>query len=151
MSNLSTAYAISEVVPFVHRWLKGANILENSNKITEIAKKVTEEETTLGIIKVLNSDVNKMSLLQIELLNSFDELEFNSNNLGSVQSKSIRGDLMVVSVSVALCVYIYALTCCKENLSGEVVGMLSTIAGIFGSCLKDAFSSEFKFLKNKEE
>jgi hypothetical protein len=31
----------------------------------------------------------------------------------------------------------------KETLPGEAVGIISTIAGIFGSCLKDAYAFEF--------
>lgn len=153
MSNLSTAYALSEIVPFLQRWLKGANVLENSNKITEIAKKITGQRDTIAMAKVLNSDANKMAAFQVELLNSFDELESNTGHGIGIQSQqsAMRGDIMVIAVSVSLCVYIYALTCCKDNLSGEVVGVLSTIAGIFGSCLKDAFSSEFRFKKVREE
>lgn len=151
MSSLSTAYAISEVIPFLQRWLNGDNIIENANKITQIAQKITGEKTSIEIIRVLNTDMGKMVELQSALLEMIDELDANSaKSIPSISRLSCTSGIMVVSVSVALCVYIYALTCFNDNLSREVLGILSTIAGIFGSCLKDAFSAEFKFQKDKE-
>jgi hypothetical protein len=39
----------------------------------------------------------------------------------------------------------------KVNLSGEVIGIVSTIAGIFGSCLKDAYAFEFGSSRGSKE
>lgn len=149
MSNLSTVYALSEVLPFLNRWLQGNSMHENADRIFEIARKVTGESRTSNIIKILNEDAKKMSYFQSELLKSFDEFEARSRVVSGRPFS--QGGIMVTAVSIALCVYIYALTCCNENLSREVIGILSTVAGIFGSCLKDAFSAEFKFLKTKED
>jgi hypothetical protein len=37
------------------------------------------------------------------------------------------------------------------SLSGEVIGIVSTIAGIFGSCLKDACAFEFGSSRGSKE
>ena len=38
-----------------------------------------------------------------------------------------------------------------DSLSGEGVGIISTISGIFGSCLKDAFGFEFGSSRGSRE
>jgi hypothetical protein len=38
-----------------------------------------------------------------------------------------------------------------QDLPGEAVGILSTIAGIFGSCLKDAYAFEFGSSRGSKE
>jgi hypothetical protein len=57
--------------------------------------------------------------------------------------KNMRGDIMVIAAALGLVFCLSALVFFKENLPGEAVGIISTISGIFGSCLKDAYGFEF--------
>jgi hypothetical protein len=54
-----------------------------------------------------------------------------------------RLNIMVIGAALGLIFCILTLTSYRGNLPGEVVGIISTVAGIFGACLKDAYSFEF--------
>jgi hypothetical protein len=68
-----------------------------------------------------------------------------------MKRRNLRGDIMVLSALVGLMGCMTALTLFKVNLSGEVIGIVSTIAGIFGSCLKDAYAFEFGSSRGSKE
>ena len=57
--------------------------------------------------------------------------------------RNLRADIMVVCAAMGLIACLVSLAVFKENLPGEAVGIISTIAGIFGACLKDAYAFEF--------
>ena len=57
--------------------------------------------------------------------------------------KNRRINIMVIGAACGLVFCLLMLTTYKNDLPGEIVGIVSTIAGIFGACLKDAYSSEF--------
>lgn len=60
-----------------------------------------------------------------------------------------RADIMVVSASIGLTACLFSLGLFRESLPGEAVGIISTVAGIFGACLKDDFGFEFGSSKSK--
>lgn len=62
-----------------------------------------------------------------------------------------RANVMVVLAALGLASCLLVLSFFKEALSGEVVGIVSTVAGIFGSCLKDAYAFEFGNFKGRSE
>ena len=59
------------------------------------------------------------------------------------KKSNTRADIMVIAAAVGLLSCLISLALFRSNLPGEAVGIISTIAGIFGSCLKDAYSFEF--------
>ncbi|MDR1375219.1 MAG: hypothetical protein LBJ45_00180 [Holosporaceae bacterium] len=72
----------------------------------------------------------------------------------NARSKNRRLNIMVVGAALGLIACLLMLTSYKGNLSGEAVGIISTISGIFGACLKDAYSFEFgssRGSKDKDE
>lgn len=62
-----------------------------------------------------------------------------------------RANTMVVLAAIGLGACLGVLSLFRNNLSGELIGIISTVAGIFGSCLKDAYSFEFGNYKGKNE
>lgn len=50
---------------------------------------------------------------------------------------------MIISVAFGLVSCLIMITLFRMSLPGEAVGIISTIAGFFGSCLKDAYAFEF--------
>jgi hypothetical protein len=56
---------------------------------------------------------------------------------------NLRSDLAVLAVILGLFGCLWILTFYKDKIPGEVVGIISVIAGIFGGCLKDYFNFEF--------
>lgn len=58
-------------------------------------------------------------------------------------NRNKRLNIMVIGAAVGLVFCLLILTSYKRDLPGEVVGIISTVSGIFGACLKDAYSFEF--------
>ncbi|MBQ3564982.1 MAG: hypothetical protein IJA14_02410 [Alphaproteobacteria bacterium] len=54
-----------------------------------------------------------------------------------------RMNIMVIGASLGLILCLVALVVHKRELPGEIIGLISAIAGIFGACLKEAYTSEF--------
>lgn len=54
-----------------------------------------------------------------------------------------RADVMVIGAVVGLIACLLVLALFKAQIPGEAVGVISTVAGIFGTCLRDAFQFEF--------
>lgn len=69
----------------------------------------------------------------------------NTNQIGVINAynRNKRLNIMVICAAVGLVFCLLILTSYKKDLPGEVVGIISTVSGIFGACLKDAYSFEF--------
>ncbi len=78
--------------------------------------------------------------------------EKNSGNVNVINSviRNKRLTIMVVGAASGLIFCLLILTTYKNDLPGEVVGIVSTVAGIFGACLKDAYSCEFSSTRKKD-
>lgn len=75
-------------------------------------------------------------------------------NVINAYGRNKRLNLMVVGAALGLVFCLLMLTTYKNDLPGEVVGIISTVSGIFGACLKDAYSFEFgssRGSKDKDE
>lgn len=62
-----------------------------------------------------------------------------------------RRNWMVLLDVVGLISCLAVLTLFRKEIPGEVVGLLSTIAGIFGLCLRDAHQFEFGSSRGSKE
>ena len=63
--------------------------------------------------------------------------------LANAGRSNLRADIMVVAAAMGLVSCLVTITLYRSALPGEAVGIISTVAGIFGSCLKDAYAFEF--------
>jgi hypothetical protein len=77
----------------------------------------------------------------------------NSNNVGVINAcgRNKRMNIMVIGAALGLIFCLLTLTSYKGDLPGEVVGIISTVSGIFGACLKDAYSFEFGSSRGSKE
>jgi hypothetical protein len=66
-------------------------------------------------------------------------------------TRNIRADIMVIAAACGLGGCLLALALYRGHLPGEAVGIISTVAGIFGSCLKDAYAFEFGSSRGSRE
>lgn len=62
-----------------------------------------------------------------------------------------RADIMVVLDVVGLIVCLLVLAVMRKDLPPEVVTLVSTVAGIFGLCLRDAHTFEFGSSRGSRE
>jgi len=144
MKELSIVYAVSEFVPLMKKLLKGKNFNKNAVKILEILRDVTNQNSASDIVQTLNSDSQKMMRFQNEI---FDMILYAESNVNDVRcddctrEERIQNLSMIVILALALCGCLYFMVSMSDKLSGECVTIISTVVGVFGACMKDAFTA----------
>ena len=150
--------------PSIARIIKDDNPV-TIDKIISVAKQVTLSQTPEGIVKALSQDPEarekfEYSLMQIEketeevLAKDRDSARNRDIKILDRGVSNVRADIMVVSAALGLAACLFSLVFYQTSMPGEAVGIISTIAGIFGACLKDAYAFEFgssRGSKNKDE
>lgn len=119
----------------------------------EIRAKIIEADTALKLAAMQFADKDKDRQL--------DELKSTLADVQNARARDAefikagkaneRANWMVVMDVVGLLACLAVLTFFRQNLPGEVVGLLSTIAGIFGLCLRDAHQFEFGSSRGSKE
>jgi hypothetical protein len=150
----SLAHALSEFAPLIGRWINGEQGEKAAHKVVDIAQSVTGEKESQKILSALKGDPQLLIQFQQTLLKLDQELEIADYKdrdgarlrdiaLANAGRSNLRADIMVVSAALGLICCLLTITLYRDSLPGEAVGIISTIAGIFGSCLKDAYAFEF--------
>lgn len=150
----TTALGLAKFAPIVKRWLFGPHSETFATKVVDLAQKVTHASSPEQAIDALTNSTYLQSQFQKEILQLDTELEIamikdrrhaRERDLAFMQAghANKRADWMVISAAFGLIMCLLSLAFYSEVLPGEAVGIISTIAGIFGSCLKDSYSFEF--------
>lgn len=148
------AYALAELAPIIGRWINGEQGEKVAQQAIGIAQLVTGEKDQRKVIGSLKADPALLAKFQQALLQMDQELELaiykDRDNarardvaLAQAGRSNLRADIMVISAAFGLISCLVTITLFRTSLPGEAVGIISTIAGIFGSCLKDAYAFEF--------
>ena len=156
---VNAAIGLAELVPSITRWFtpdkdKIAKSQRVAERVVGIAKAVTGAHDAVDAMRILEKDPGLLIRFQqevlrldmeIERLYQEDRQDARSRDIAFINSGryNFRADIMVVAAAFGLCGCLGCLTYFKDSLPGEAVGIISTIAGIFGSCLKDAYAFEF--------
>lgn len=155
---MTAALALADLVPMIAKWFKddskkGSNEIIAS-QVVELAKKITGQSDSLSAIAFLKQDTKTLIEFQHAIMKLDQDLETaylgdkqnaRARDIAFIQAGryNLRADIMVVSAALGLALCLFTLTAYEGNLPGEAVGIISTVAGIFGACLKDAYSFEF--------
>ncbi len=162
MNIITTALALSQFAPVISKWI-GGNKAENiANTVIDIAKSVTKTQNEQDMLNKLQNDHNLIKEFQIAIANAEKEIELaiikdkeNARNrdiaIINAGRRNKRADIMVIAAAVGLITCLAVIALYEDNLPGEAVGIISTIAGIFGSCLKDAYNFEFGSSRGSKE
>ncbi|MEB3702097.1 hypothetical protein Bealeia1_01175 [Candidatus Bealeia paramacronuclearis] len=148
------ALALAEFAPLVARWVGGEKSEKVAQKIVDTAKRLTGEDDPAKILQAMKADPKLVAEFQHAVLKMEHEREMaiyedrknaRARDMVFIQSQkhNIRADVMVISAAMGLISCLLTITLYSGSLPGEAVGIISTIAGIFGSCLKDAYAFEF--------
>jgi hypothetical protein len=151
---LAFAHALTEFVPLVARWLGGEEGEKTAHKVVGVAESLTGEKDPLRILQTLKADAKLVAEFQQVILKMDHELDLAQHKdresarlrdiaLAQAGRSNLRADIMVLSAALGLISCLVTITLYRTSLPGEAVGIISTIAGIFGSCLKDAYAFEF--------
>lgn len=159
---LQAALALAQFSPKIAKWLSGTKAESISQKILEIAKEVTHSYTEQEAVDKIKSDKHMHQLFEKALLDSERKIELalirdkenaRTRDIAIINSGrgNRRADIMVVCAAIGLISCLGIICFYKRDLPGEAVGIISTIAGIFGSCLKDAYNFEFGSSRGSKE
>lgn len=151
---IGIALGLAEFAPIIARWLCGRKAESVATQVIEIAKKITQTDNPTQVVKALSENSSLVSEFQREILKMEADMELSlledrqlarERDIAFVKAgrANRRADLMVISAAMGLVLCLLSLAFYSEVLPGEAVGIISTIAGIFGGCLKDAFAFEF--------
>jgi len=151
---IAAAIGLAQFAPAIAKWLGGDQAQTIATQVVEAAKKVTNVDDPISAVRILSEDAALTAAFQKEILKMEAEFELQfltdrnharQRDIAITQSgrHNIRADIMVFSVALGLIACLYVLGAYAGTLPGEAVGIISMVAGIFGSCLKDAYTFEF--------
>ena len=156
---MMAAAALSELVPTISKWLSNSeDSMSTTHKITQqvvdVARRITKCEDPMSAVQLLSQDPKLLIEYQqilahmehkIERALLYDRMQARDRDTAIMAAgrSNTRADIMVISAALGLILCLVALAYYQGHLPGEAVGIISTIAGIFGSCLKDAYAFEF--------
>ena len=159
---IAAALGLAEFAPMISKWLGGVQAEEIAGQVVEIARKITGHDNHAEVIDRLKEDPSAVIEFQKAVLEIGKALEMatlqdrqNARNrdiaLAQVGHKNVRADIMVIAAAIGLVMCLASLAFYSEALPGEAVGIISTVAGIFGACLKDAYAFEFGSSRGSRE
>jgi hypothetical protein len=151
---IAAAMGLAEFAPLIARWLGGEKAHEAAHHVVDVAKNITGAKDPLKAIELLQSNQKMLwdfqrAILSMEadmeltLMKDRESARFRDVELAKVGRSNRRADVMVFCAAGGLVLCLCTLGYYADQLPGEAVGILSTISGIFGACLKDAFAFEF--------
>ena len=144
---LAAALGLAQFAPAISRWLGGSNAQDVATKVLDIAREVTETPDPLEAIQRLQDNANLIIAFQKAVIELERELSCTRDRqdarlrdiaLAAAGRSNVRADVMVIAAALGLVLCLACLGYYSEHLPGEAIGIISTIAGIFGACLKDA-------------
>ena len=161
-SLLSGALGLAQFAPVISKWLGGEQAEQAAQDVLALAKQITGQNDPNDMIKALKNDPELIIAFQKAVIQLETELEVNylqdrqdarsrDISLITMGRKNFRADIMVICAALGLISCLGSLSYYAEYLPGEAVGIISTIAGIFGACLKDAYAFEFGSSRGSKE
>ena len=151
---LAAAAALTPFFPKIAQWIGGEGREGAATEIVQVAQKITGLSQTADMQQYFTSNPEAVLMFQkmltdweraSEKTRAEDRQDARKRDMALVQvgRQNFRADFMVLAAALGLAFCLGALALYRETLPGEAVGIISTIAGIFGSCLKDAYTFEF--------
>src|SRR3989338_248467 len=159
---IAAALGLAEFVPTIAKLLKGDKAQDVAKEVVVAAKRLTGKNEVEECVEAFRTSPElvlafKKEVLRIQVqeqqLYLKDRQDARSRDVALLQTgkHNVRADIMVVSAALGLIFCLYSLSSYSDNLPGEAVGIISTIAGIFGACLKDAYAFEFGSSRGSKE
>lgn len=156
MPIVQLALALAQFAPQIMRYLgAGEASAAVAGKVVDIASSVTGAKDPQEILAKLRANAELAQQFQLALLAADTDLEklFLADRQDArgrdvevrklTGGKNTRADLMVLLAVVGIIACLAVLSLYRKDIPGEVVGILGTVIGIFGACLRDAYQFEF--------
>ncbi len=161
--SLPLLFSLAGLFPIVTKAIQ-SNHKPALGKIADVATAITQSLLPEQVTKMLQDDGPmreefELALAKIDAEMTGVMLQDRQNARGRDLTLTkegygnLRADIMVVAAAMGLAGCLCCLVFYESSLPGEAVGIISTVAGIFGACLKDAYAFEFgssRGSKNKD-
>lgn len=159
---LAAATGLAQFAPMISKWIGGKHAEDITQKVVRIATTLTGKSQAHEMIESICNNPDILIAFQKEILElekQMQDLEYQDRQDARFRDIAItrnghrnrRPDIMVVAAALGLILCLASLGYYSEALPGEAVGIISTIAGIFGACLKDAYAFEFGSSRGSKE
>lgn len=159
---IAAALGLAGFSPIIARWLGGDQAQDVATKVVDIAQKITGTLDPIEAIQRLQQNTDMVSdfqkaIIQVEaeielaVMKDRQDARLRDVALMNAGRSNVRADVMVISAALGLILCLGSLAHFSNELPGEAVGIISTIAGIFGACLKDAYTFEFGSSRGSRE
>lgn len=164
MDPISGALALAQFAPSILRFFGiGERPVAVAEKIVGIAQAVTGTSSHDEAIKALAAKPELVQQFNLAVLAANTELE--KSVLADTQDarkrdievrkldggKNTRADVLIGGAVLILLTCLVVLVFYRKDIPGEAVGIISTIAGLAGACLRDAFQFEFGSSRGSKE
>lgn len=155
MEPISIALALAQFAPSIMKYLgAGASSVDTAQKVVDIAQNLTGAADPAEALAAIRANAELAQAFNLAVLAADTDLEkayladrqsARARDIAYVSAgrTNKRADLMVLFDVIGLIACLVVLSVFRKEIPGEVVGLLSTIAGIFGLCLRDAHQFEF--------
>lgn len=151
---ITSALGLAQFVPNIARWLAGEKAEQVASEVVAIAQKVCGVSDPMEAIHLLQNhpemviEFQKLVIqldgeAELRVLQDRQDARARDVSLLLAGHGNVRADIMVICAAGGLISCLVSLAYYSDNLPGEAVGIISTVAGIFGACLKDAYAFEF--------
>jgi hypothetical protein len=149
------AMQLAQFAPGIIKLLTGSEKVGHAaEKVVGIAQALTGNGTPEGAVSAIMADPGKVlefqqamaaqqADLEKEYLVGIKDARSRDVELHKAGFSNHRANVMVALDAAGLVACLAVLVFYRSSLPGEVVGIVSTIAGIFGACLRDAHQFEF--------
>jgi len=159
---VAAATLLTPLFPPLMRWIQGNENEGVLEKALASAAGLTQEQDPQKMALALGANPELLFQFQKALLEleqevdkreAADRASARMRDMAWIQAghRNIRADIMVIAAACGLAGCLLALAFYRGHLPGEAVGIISTVAGIFGSCLKDAYAFEFGSSRGSRE
>lgn len=155
MEPISIALALAQFAPALMRYFgAGTASVGVAERVIDIAKQVTGTATGPEALEAMRQNSQLAHEFNLAVLKQDGELEQayladrkdardRDVKMRQAGYDNKRADLMVLFDVIGLIACLAVLGFFRKDVPGEVVGLLSSIASIFGVCLRDAHQFEF--------
>lgn len=159
---LAAAAGLAQFAPIIGKWIGGKRAEEMTQKVVSIATHLTHAKGPHDALEKIAENPEMLIEFQkaiLELERQMVDLEYQDRQDARFRDIALtrqgrmnrRADIMVIAAALGLILCLASLGYYSEELPGEAVGIISTIAGIFGACLKDAYAFEFGSSRGSKE
>lgn len=164
MAPIALAIKLATYAPSLMRFFgAGEKPAAAAQRVVDLAKSVTGAATPEAAADALQENPELAAKFRLAALEADTELEkaYLADRAGArgrdieVRKLSggtnMRADLMVVLDVVGLVSCLLVILFFREDMPGEAVGIISTVAGVFAACLRDAHQFEFGSSRGSKE